>query len=178
MNAEETSLDEPPGGRPEGARASSGLDIEVIDADGRLGEAAARWVRAMADRAGRELGASGEVRVRVVGDAEMAAAHALYKGVKGTTDVLTFELGEGPELDTDIMVCIDEAIRRSGELGHPPEREVLLYVVHGMLHCMGFDDGTREEAARMHRREDEVLTAIGVGATYAPAGDAGGGERC
>lgn len=136
-----------------------------------------QWLREMSCRAMEELGvgARGEVRVRVVRDDEMAKAHLRYKKVEGTTDVLTFDLSPpGGALDADILVCVDEARRQAEARGHTPERELLLYIVHGVLHCMGYDDATPEEAAAMHAREDEVLTAIGVGATYAIADRTGG----
>ena len=112
-------------------------------------------------------GGGGEVRVRVVGDQEMAAAHERYSGVAGTTDVLTFNLAEaGDGLDVDVLVCMDEAERQAGRRGHAVERELLLYVIHGVLHCLGHDDHDEAAAARMHAEEDRVLEAVGVGATY------------
>jgi probable rRNA maturation factor len=141
--------------------------VEVSDAGGRLAPAAAAWLEAKAREALRVLGVGGEVRVRVVGDGEMGAAHSRYAGVAGTTDVLTFDLGEGGPLDADLLVCADEAARQAAARGHPPERELLLYVLHGVLHCLGHDDHDEAAAAAMHACEDEVLTAIGVGPTYA-----------
>lgn len=161
--------------QPRVDRACGHALVEVSDPRDLLGRGGAEWVRAGAERAMAHLGAGGAVRVRVVGDTEMIAAHERHKGQPGTTDVLTFDLREqeGDELDTDILVCADEARRQAESAGHPPRREALLYVVHGVLHCLGYDDGDERSAALMHRREDEVLEAIGVGATYAP-GVAGG----
>ncbi len=136
----------------------------------------------MSRRAAATLEARGEVRVRIVGDDEMDAAHRRYMGVPGTTDVLTFDYADDPEppgsggrtLDADILVCADVAARQASERGGETAAELLLYIVHGMLHCLGHDDHAPEEAAAMHRREDEVLTAIGVGPVYArDAGMAG-----
>lgn len=99
----------------------------------------------------------------------MAAAHDRYKGELGTTDVLTFDLSDGPgsPLDVDILICADEAARQAAARGHGPERELLLYAIHGLLHCLGHDDHDPDQAAAMHTEEDRILTALGVGATYA-----------
>ncbi len=141
--------------------------VDVVDGSGRLGPAAVAWLGEKGAAAVSVLGAGGEVRVRVVGDGEMAAAHERFKGEAGTTDVLTFDLAEGPgPLDADILVCIDEAARQAGARGHSVERELLLYVIHGVLHCLGHDDHEDAAAARMHAEEDRVLEAIGVGAVY------------
>lgn len=171
-----TSSDEPPRrSQTELARGGRAVHIEVADPERRLGEDALRWLRGMSERAAEAVGARGEVRVRIVGDAAMAAAHERYKGVGGTTDVLTFDLSEpgAGVLDVDILVCADEGARRGAEFGHPVERELLLYIVHGVLHCLGHDDCEEEAAARMHRAEDEVLSRIGAGATYRPGSPAG-----
>jgi probable rRNA maturation factor len=69
-------------------------------------------------------------------------------------------------LDADILVCSDEAARQAAVRDHSVERELLLYFIHGVLHCLGHDDHDEESAARMHQAEDEVLEGIGVGRTY------------
>jgi len=129
------------------------------------------WVAARGSEAVAHLGAVGEVRVLLVDDAAMADAHERHCGVAGTTDVITFDLAEGAgasgaPLDVDLVVCVDEARRQASARGIPARREVLLYVVHGVLHCLGYDDHDEAASAAMHAREDEVLAAIGVGATY------------
>lgn len=144
-----------------------------MDPGGLLSAATRAELCARAERAVEALGCGGEVRVKVIGDEEMSAAHVRYSGVEGTTDVLTFDLADGgaargEPLDVDIFVCVDEARRRGAELGHEMERELLLYVVHGVLHCLGHDDHDEAAYAKMHAREDEVLRAIGVGAVFAP----------
>ncbi|MEO1584973.1 MAG: rRNA maturation RNase YbeY [Planctomycetota bacterium] len=110
----------------------------------------------------------GSVRVRIVGDDAMADAHQRYKDIEGTTDVLTFDLAGDPSapLDADVLVCIDEAARQAQARGIPIEHELLLYITHAVLHCSGYNDDTDEAAAAMHAREDELLTAIGIGPVY------------
>ena len=152
--------------------------LELTDPDRLLEAGDLGWLREHAGAALRHLGVAGEVRARVVADPEMAAAHEEFLGVSGTTDVLTFDLS-GPDaasaldldsrcriLDADILVCVDEARRQATERGHEPRRELLIYLVHGVLHCLGHDDHDEAAAATMHAREDRVLAAIGVGATY------------
>lgn len=150
------------------------LVVEVIDATGRFDGAARSWLEGMARRAGGELAAAGDVRVRIVDDAEMAAAHQRYSGIAGTTDVLTFDLTDEPGvLDLDILVCLDEAERQAERRAHPARHEVLLYTVHGMLHGLGYDDHEEGDYAEMHAAEDRVLGAIGVGVTFAREGEGG-----
>jgi probable rRNA maturation factor len=126
------------------------------------------------DELSRRFSREGEVRVRIVADAEMTDLHARTMDIPETTDVLTFDLLEGePEeqragrIDADIVVCADEAARQAKDRGHGVERELLLYIVHGAMHCVpGYDDVTDDGAAAMHAMEDEILRAVGVGAVY------------
>lgn len=158
------------------------LELELTDATGRLSQTQTRWLATNANAAIKALRGTGSVRVRVIDDAEMARAHEEFAGVPGTTDVLTFDMSDpGVEpprprtlselvdvfgFDTDILVCMDEAERQAAARGYPFERELLLYVVHGLLHCMGLDDHDESESQAMHALEDEVLVAIGVGAVF------------
>jgi probable rRNA maturation factor len=144
---------------------------------------------------GRLLGAHGEVRVRLVLDAEMAQAHEEFAGVPGTTDVLTFDLTDPEEnplkapavmlkdgsivvhqpraLDTDILVCVDEGKRQAAARGHDLFRELLLYSIHGVLHCLGHDDHDEAQFAAMHALEDAILVALGIGPVFRSPPDPG-----
>jgi probable rRNA maturation factor len=134
------------------------------------------WLRDQSRRLAELAGVrEGRVSIAIVDDALMAELHEQYKGVAGTTDVLTFDLREGPGgaddpgapgIDADVAVCIDEAGRQAAARGHAVRLELLLYVVHALLHLTGYDDDTDEHAAAMHAREDELLTAAGFGAVY------------
>jgi len=174
--------DEPPqpSGSPE-RESGVTLQLEITDTTERLDDGQLAWLdmygqAAIAEAVGGEDGEH-SVELTVVDDETMAALHQQHSGIPGTTDVLTFDLREaqaGP-LDVEIVVCLDEARRMAA--GGPVERETLLYLLHGVLHCLGYDDHDPDAFARMHTREDEILGAIGVGAVFGRAehdGEPGG----
>lgn len=180
MDEQTTTADDPPPRSPAGTPVGGVIEVDLVDATGRLSRARCVALCARLELAVRALGAVGEVRARVVGDREMASLHGRHLGDATTTDVLTFDLrggGKGP-LDADLVLCLDEAERQARERGHGAGEELLLYALHGVLHCLGHDDHDDEDAARMHAEEDRVLRAIGVGAVYArrEGVDAGGGS--
>ncbi|MGY8752773.1 MAG: rRNA maturation RNase YbeY [Phycisphaerales bacterium] len=108
-----------------------------------------------------------DVSIRVVSDVEMAQLHVKHSGVDGTTDVLTFDHGSAEHsVCADIAVCIDVAKREASQRGHTVQNEVLLYIVHGILHCCGFDDHDESAHALMHAEEDRVLSGIGIGKVW------------
>jgi len=154
------------------AAAPRSLGVSLIDRTGRFGRERSAWLIREAGMAARAAGVQrGELRVALVGDEEMAAAHLRHCGEPGTTDVITFDLadGSGDELDADLLVCLDEAERQAGVRGIRVEHEVLLYVVHGVMHCLGYDDHDEASAGAMHAAEDRVLSRIGVGPVYGMA---------
>jgi len=145
--------------------------IDVEDATGRWKAELVAWVGQRASAAAEHLKCLGEVRVRLVGDVAMSAAHLKHLGDASTTDVMTFDMADGAAaktrvLDVDILICLDEAERQATLRRHGAQLEVLLYVVHAMLHCLGYDDDSRAGARAMHECEDRVLSAIGVGVVY------------
>lgn len=153
--------------------------VEIVDSTGELPAHCLAWLTEHAAACLAFMKTAGELRVRVVGDAEMAAMHVRHTGIEGTTDVLTFDLREPgqPEqnteldsilyaIDTDIVACLDVARRHAGPGGYPVEHELLLYIVHGVLHCIGHDDHADDQAMAMHAEEDRILRAIGVGSVF------------
>jgi probable rRNA maturation factor len=58
------------------------------------------------------------------------------------------------------------AARQARQRGHSTEAELALYVTHGLLHNLGYDDGNDEQARQMHLKEDEILQRHGFGQVY------------
>ena len=139
----------------------------------------AGWLPERVAAAMAEAGAvDGTLNLLLVDDAAMGAMHQTFHGDSSTTDVLTFDLRDvdDADLEGDVALCVDEAARRAAERGHPVRDEVLLYAVHGLLHLLGEDDHTPADYARMHAREDALLTAIGVGPRFAVPAEHGTGS--
>ena len=148
--------------RSEGREACPSLELQD---GGLVGGADVAW---LSDAMKRLLPlAAPSVRrlaVRLVDDAQMSRLHHRHMQDPSTTDVLTFVDGD----EADVAVCVDEARRRSDEMGHELRRELLLYALHGMLHAAGMDDRTPEDFTRMHAEEDRLLAAVGLQPTFEP----------
>jgi len=107
------------------------------------------------------------IALRVVGDEEMTSLHKAHSSIDATTDVLTFDRGSSEDsIEADIAICSDEANRLATQRDHSLNEELLLYIVHGMLHCVGYDDHDEESYQKMHAEEDRILVAIGVGPVW------------
>lgn len=101
-----------------------------------------------------------EVDVAVVNSREIALLNRKYLNHAGDTDVLSFDLSDTPGdgIYAQIIVCGDVADRQAKLRGLTFQEELLLYVVHGLLHVMGYDDLAVRAAAKMHARQDELLS--------------------
>lgn len=79
-----------------------------------------------------------------------------------TTDVLSFNLDEEALaegfVEGEVYVDLDTAAERAPEFGTTFDAEALRYVVHGVLHLVGYDDATPDEKAAMHALEDRYLS--------------------
>ncbi len=150
------------------------IELELIDPLHLLDHADHTNIKNWAAAVFSQLAATGSVRAKIVNDHQMSAAHKRFSNIDGTTDVLTFDLSpqgstkciEHKVLDTDLIICFDEASRQAEQHNHSPAHELLLYIIHGTLHCLGYDDHTDEDFKAMHNKEDQLLTAAGIGPLF------------
>jgi probable rRNA maturation factor len=100
-----------------------------------------------------------EVDLAVVAADEIAALNRRYLGHGGATDVLSFDLSEAGRggLSIQLVICGDVTAAQAAARGLAVQRELLLYVVHGLLHQMGYEDSSIRGAAKMHARQEELL---------------------
>jgi len=98
-------------------------------------------------------------------DAEsMTNLNESFVNHEGTTDVITFDFrdeyniyDEAEEAVGEVYVCPQVATERSGEFNNDFDSELILYVVHGMLHLFGYNDKTDEDQADMTHAENRVM---------------------
>ena len=94
-----------------------------------------------------------EIEVSLISDEAIASVHGKFMNDPSPTDVITFHHGE-------ILVSAETAVRCSAEHGHPPEREALLYVIHGLLHLNGHDDLSEPARSKMHAAQERILDRV------------------
>ncbi|MHC4118570.1 MAG: rRNA maturation RNase YbeY [Planctomycetota bacterium] len=116
-----------------------------------------------------------EVSIAIVDDAEIRKLNSRFLDHKTTTDCLSFDLSDDEEQSEienrkskifDLIVNGEMAVRQAESRGHSSEAELALYITHGLLHNLGFDDSTPDQARRMHDTEDEILQQLGYGFVY------------
>lgn len=91
--------------------------------------------------------------VAFVDQRQSAQAHVDFMAVEGATDVITFAHGE-------LVICPAIAEAQAREYGEPLARELLRYLIHGMLHLAGYEDEEIESRQQMERVQEEIVRRL------------------
>ncbi len=115
-----------------------------------------------------------EVSIAIVDDSEIRELNSRFLNHQTITDCLSFDLSDDEKSKIenrrskifDLVVNGEMAVRQADLRGHSSEAELALYITHGLLHNLGFDDQTSDQARTMHETEDEILQQMGYGFVY------------
>jgi probable rRNA maturation factor len=141
----------------------------------RYPEAGAQQLRPWLTRLVAELAPTADsLGVRFTGDRAMRRTNRTFRGKDTVTDVLSFpgEAGaEGRHLG-DILISVPTARRQALAAGHSIGRELRILLLHGLLHCLGYDHET--DTGTMERLERRLRRSwIPPEPTTVPGADAG-----
>ena len=88
---------------------------------------------------------------------EIPADYAIVEEDESYFDLDTDELLLG-----DIMISVDKVFAQAEEYGHSVTREFCFLVAHSMLHLLGYDHMTPEEAVVMENKQRTALDELGI----------------
>ena len=109
------------------------------------------------------------IDITFTGNRKIRKLNEKYMGKSGPTDVLAFPLEGGRGLREkggsrsrktlvgDIYVSTDMAVINARRFGSGLQKELLLYVIHGILHLLGFGDKKAGEKRRIRKLEERLL---------------------
>lgn len=145
------------------------LDVIIDDA---------RWTDALGDvdaLAAACRGAALDVEPRLAGgaallladDATLEDLNRRFRGLDKPTNVLSFPAGAGdPDFLGDIAIAFETCQTESADMRLAFRDHAAHLIVHGLLHLVGHDHETDEEAERMERLETIILARLGVADPY------------
>lgn len=114
-----------------------------------------------------------ELSLVFTNDNEICKINAQWRHIEKPTNVLSFpafpiSAGEmpGPMLG-DIVVAYETVMREATDENKSFDDHLSHLIVHGLLHLMGYDHQTDEEAEEMEQLEREILHNLGIGDPYA-----------
>lgn len=118
---------------------------------------------------------SAEVSVTFTDNEGIHELNLEQRGIDSATDVLSFPImscddsaadtdrSNGAVLLGDIVLNLERAREQAVEFGHSYTREVAFLTVHSVLHLLGYDHLTSDEADRdMRDRQDAILDIMGI----------------
>ena len=152
------------------------LELDLMDETGSLTEEALALVEKVLQSAGEQLSIKegSEVSVTFVTNDAIQEINKTYRNKDVATDVISFameELGEGemeiinadiPTLLGDIIISVQRATEQAESYQHSFERELCFLAVHGFLHLLGYDHGTKEQEKEMFGLQETILQAFGL----------------
>ena len=116
-----------------------------------------------------------ELGINLAGAKEMAELNWKFLQHQGLTDVITFDHAENvlsaswpqnkselpagcrKHVHGELFVCVDEAILQARKFGTSWQSEIVRYIVHGVLHLLGYDDHRIAARKKMKREENRLL---------------------
>ena len=63
-------------------------------------------------------------------------------------------------MSAEIVISVDAAKRNCKVFKTTLGEEIVLYIIHGLLHLLGYDDGTKKDIAKMRKKEGELLILV------------------
>ena len=117
------------------------------------------WIRAAIER-------PAVLTVRFVGEAEGQDLNARYRKKDAPTNVLTFDYAHKPVAQADIVICTPVLVKEAACQGKSFREHLAHLIVHGVLHAMGYDHETDEEAEKMEALETRIMKKLGFANPY------------
>lgn len=140
-------------------------ELAVPDAERLCVESALAVLRAVAKPA--------ELSIVLSSDADVRVLNRDYRGKDKATNVLSFPSGlssdlSGTDMLGDVILAFETVSMEADRDGKSLASHLRHLVVHGILHLLGYDHETEEEASEMERREVEILAGFGISDPYNP----------
>lgn len=102
-----------------------------------------------------------ELEVVFLDDEAIRVFNKRYKGQNAPTDVLSFKLGLTEfgrrRFLGEILISSETAFVNSKVFGTEFYEELVLYVIHGILHLFGYDDKSAKDKIKMSKKEEKLL---------------------
>ncbi len=153
------------------------MEINILIEDGLEGHPEVDWLERVTEQAllAEGVDPASEAGLVVVGQERMRQLNSSYLGEDRPTDVLAFAMLPEPSRgDSAFFVAPPDGVKHLGEViisypqaaiqaeehRHPVKREMVILIIHGVLHLLGYDHDEPVRERGMRAREAEILGAM------------------
>jgi len=114
-----------------------------------------------------------EISIQFVTTKKICQLHEDFFNDPTTTDCITFPIDDpdhsGYKVLGEVFICPRTAIEYSSKKTKDPYKEATLYLVHGLLHLLGYDDIDPKARAQMRRKENVCMKFLKAHQLYLSA---------
>jgi probable rRNA maturation factor len=113
-----------------------------------------------------------ELSLTLVGDRAMARLNRETFGRRGPTNVIAFPLDDAPSpggpppLLGEVVISLETTRRQAWEFGWPWLELLDFFLIHGILHLLGYDHGDPAAEAHMTARTWELMAVLYPGRSW------------
>ena len=138
------------------------MTVEIASRQRKLRVPRKKITEILRDVLSGQTGRDGDISVAIVDNRTIRALNRQFLHRDRVTDVIAFPLEDDPGRAAghplgEVVVSAERALQAARRRGGSPQAELLLYVVHGVLHLLGMADDTPARASRMHHEALKIL---------------------
>jgi len=156
------------------------MEINVLIDEAFEGYLEVNWLQRTAEQVliAQGVGSGVELGVVITGQERVQQLNRNYRGKDEPTDVLAFYMlpeltaeagAEFPSFVTppdgishlgEVIISYPQAVIQAEEHGHSTKREIIVLIIHGILHLLGYEHDKPELKRQMATREAEILSYV------------------
>jgi rRNA maturation RNase YbeY len=114
-----------------------------------------KWLK---DLIVQERASPGQINIVFTSDSNVLELNNKYLSRNYLTDIIAFDYTENQVIAGDLFISITRVRENSEKFNVTFKKELKRVIVHGVLHLLGYGDGTKEEKSLMRQMEDRYLT--------------------
>jgi len=153
------------------------MEIDVLIDEDFKGKLEISWLQRIAEQVltVQSVGDNVELGLVIATQERVKQLNRDYRGRDEPTDVLAFSAREevGGDLPPfvpppngvlhlgEVIISYPQAVIQAEEYQHSVKKEILILIVHGVLHLLGYEHDKPELELKMRAREAEILSHIG-----------------
>ena len=113
-----------------------------------------KWLK---DLIALEHASPGQINIIFTSDSHVLELNKKFLSRDYLTDIITFDYTDNQVIAGDLFISITRVLENSESFNVSFKMELKRVIVHGVLHLLGYGDGSEKEKSQIRRMEDKYL---------------------